>query len=351
MDWFRSYLSHRKQYVVVDCHRSAESPVHFGVPQGSVLGPVLFTLYTTPLSHLIDTHKLRHEMYADDTQLFHSSCPSDYDALTKSLQGCVSDIKRWMSANRLKLNDDKTEAIRFASSAILSQQNFPRDVSLEASPIQFSDSVRNLGVIFDNNLTFKEHILKTCRTAYNEIRRISSIRHYLSTNTTKTLVISLVLSRLDYCNSLLSGCPQSLIKLLQQVQNSAAKLIFKARKYEHCSPLLKKLHWLPIEQRIKYKCACLCFCVITTTAPTYLSELFQVYVPSRDLRSSSDKRVFRLPHFKRQRLGGRAFSYAAAANWNSLPQPIRDSESLDVFKSVLKTHLFNEAFGETDDVC
>ena len=86
--WFRSYLLHRKQYVVVDSHKSSETPVHFGVPQGSVLGPVLFTLYTTPLSHLIDSHKLRHEMYADDTQLFQSSCPGDYNTLTQSLQEC-----------------------------------------------------------------------------------------------------------------------------------------------------------------------------------------------------------------------------------------------------------------------
>ena len=164
-------------------------------------------------------------MYADDTQLFHSSCPGDYNNLTLSLQDCVSDIKRWMSANRLKLNDDKTEAIRFVSSASSTQHDFPRDICLETSSITFSESVRNLGFIFDNNLTLKKHVLKTCQTAYNEIRRIGSIRHYLSFNATKTLVISLVLSRLDYCNSLFSGCPQSFIKLLQQVQNSAAKLV------------------------------------------------------------------------------------------------------------------------------
>ena len=240
-------------------------------------------------------------MYADDTQLFHSSCPDDYSTLTQSLQDCVSDIKRWMSANRLKLNDDKTEAIRFVTSASSTQHDFPRDIRLETSSIDFSGSVRNLGFIFDNDLTLKKHVLKTCQTAYSEIRRIGSICHYLSFNATKTLVISLVLSRLDYCNSLFSGCPQSLIKLLQQVQNSAAKLVFKARRSDHCTPLLKQLHWLPVEQRIKYKCACLCYYVFTGTAPAYLSELFHVYVPSRDLRSSSDKRIFRLPYFKHQR--------------------------------------------------
>ena len=108
----------------------------------------------------------------------------------------------------------------------------------------------------------KQHIIKTCKAAYIEITRITSIRQYLTEDATKTLVSSCILSRLDYCNSLLAGYPQTVIKPLQQVRNSAAKLIPKSRTAEHAKPLLKQLHWLHLEQRIKYKIACLCYQII-----------------------------------------------------------------------------------------
>ena len=113
LNWFRSYLSGRKQFVLVGDHRSSESPLKYGVPQGSVLGPVLFILYTTPLSDVIRGHSVSHEMFADDTQLLHSSAIDDYPTLTSTLQSCTSDVDTWMSANKLKLNCEKTEAVRF----------------------------------------------------------------------------------------------------------------------------------------------------------------------------------------------------------------------------------------------
>ena len=154
-----------------------------------------------------------------------------------------------------------------------------------------------------------------------------------------TLASSCILSRLHYCNSLLAGYPQTLIKPLQQVQNSAAKLILKSRRTEHCKPLLKQLHWLPIEQRIKYKTSCLCYQIITGTAPQYLAELVHIYVPSRSLRSSSDDRTF-----KGKQHVGRASCFSAAQTWNSLPFIVRHSPSLPAFKTNLKTHLFKQYF-------
>ena len=207
---------------------------------------------------------------------------------------------------------------------------------------------RQIGVAWRGCLflfIYQAHLIIKCQTAYAEIRRISSIRQYLTVDATKTLVSACILSKLDYCNSLLAGYPHKDIKPLQQVQNSAARLIFKARKSQHCTPLLQQLHWLPIEERIKYKISCLCFHVISGTAPTYLSELFSIYVPSRPLRSSADDRTFRVPAlYNRQKHGGRAFSFSAVQTWNSLPYSIRHSPSLDSFKTNLKTHLLTLAF-------
>ena len=147
----------------------------------------------------------------------------------------------------------------------------------------FSDKVRNLGFILISNFTMKQHVIKTCPTAYYELKRISSIRRYLTEDAAKQLVTSCVLSRLDYCNSLLTGTPNSVIQPMQKVQNTAAHLILRAPCHQNCTPLLQQLHWLPICEWIIYKTACR-FCSILSfwaTIPLQsfmLSPLFVRYM-------------------------------------------------------------------------
>ena len=153
-------------------------------------------------------------------------------------------------------------------------------------------------------------------------------------------VCTFVLSRLDYCNSLLAGCPKYLLSKLEQVQNNAARFIFRTTRSAHVTPMLHSLHWLPIEQRIKYKLFLLCFKVISHQAPIYLSELLRLYSPSRQLRSSANARMFRIPSFRTKSSGQRSFSYQAPVIWNQLPVSVRHSTSVSSFKSSLKTFLF-----------
>ena len=164
------------------------------MPQGSVLGPVLFILYTTPLSNVIREHSVLHEMFADDTQLLHSSTLDDYPRLICSLQSCTTDVSTWMSSNKLKLNGEKTEAIRFSHGC---PDSLPSSLTLASSDIEFSDTVRDLGVFLDSDLSMKQHVTKVCQLAYMEFRRIAAIRPFLTENATKTLASSYILSRLD----------------------------------------------------------------------------------------------------------------------------------------------------------
>ena len=166
----------------------------------------------------------------------------------------------------------------------------------------------------------------------------------LTTQATQTLVCSLVLSRLDYCNSLLSGCPQYLLDKLQKVQNAAARLVCKAKKSDHIHPILETLHWLPVTHRIQYKISTICFNSISGTAPLYLSDLLQPYTPARQLRSASDTRTFVTPRVNTKTFGERSFSCAGPSVWNNLPQTLRHSDSTSSFKAALKTHLFNNYF-------
>ena len=235
------------------------------VTQGSVLGPVQFVLYTQPLSQILFNHSCQHQVFADDTQLCKSCSPEQHDDTRNTLQTCISDIEDWMTDNKLHLNADKTETMLFNSSKL---EHPPALLLICRVIISFSDSVRNLNFYLDKDLSMKEHINFLCKTAFLEIRRISTIHHYLTGDATKTqtLVVSFVLSRIDYCNSLLAGVPQSMVGKLQKVQNGAALLVVRAPPHVHVTPILRHLHRLPDRARISYKIACLCINTITSVA-------------------------------------------------------------------------------------
>ena len=180
LDWFSSNLSGRIQSVSVHSHTSVPASVSCGVPQGSVLGPILFVLYTTPLSTVIERHSILHHSYADDTQLQNSATPDRLPNLIDSMRLCIDDIKDWMTDNKLKLNDDKTEVMIISSSRMSTALSIPESFG----SVPFSDTVKNLGVTLDCHLSLKTHVLNLVRTANFELRRISSIRRLLTTEAT-----------------------------------------------------------------------------------------------------------------------------------------------------------------------
>ncbi len=157
------------------------------------------------------------------------------------------------------------------------------------------------------------------------------------------LVHAFMTSRLDYCNALLGGCPASSINKLQIVQNAAARVLTRSRKYDHITPILQSLHWLPIMFRISYKILLLAYKALNGLAPAYLTSLLSRYNPSRSLRSQNSGLLV-VPRIAKSTKGGRAFSYLAPKLWNSLPDNVRGSDTLSLFKSRLKTHLFSQAF-------
>ena len=209
--------------------------------------------------------------------------------------------------------------------------------------VAFQACVKYLGVKIDQSLTMQEQISSVCRAAFLELGRIASIRQYLSQDAATKLVNALITSRLDYCNSVLAGLPVEQISRLQRVQNSAARLVMKKRKRDHITPVLRELHWLPVKFRWQFKLAILAYRHFEGTLPTYLSGVLYTYHPSRSLRSSNE-RLLKVPKRALKTVGERSFSFLAPSIWNSLPASVRSQSSLAQFKSVLKTHLFNQAF-------
>ena len=339
--WFQSYLADRTQSVVVPGAQSPPSLLKYGVPQGSVLGPVLFTMYTKPLSSIIRLSGLSYHFFADDTQLHDSTKPSNIPSLAQDMKRSIDNVSDWMKGNKLKMNEEKTEIISIGTKSKLEQVTV-HSLTFSDCEITFSKSVRNLGVHLDTCLTMENQVNLLCKTLYFQLRRIGKIRKYLTLDAAKKLAVSFILSRLDFCNSLLCGIPDEKLNKLQRIQNRAARMVLRRSRHESATLLLRTLHWLPVKARIEYKIATLCFqCIYTDTMPGYLSDLVPMYRPARALRSQ-DTSLLVVPRYKLETYGKRSFAVFGPTVWNSLPPTLRLNQSLTTFKKHLKTFLFQK---------
>ena len=332
------------QCVVVDGSMSEPSPLLYGVPQGSVLGPILFSLYGQPLSDILERHECQYHKYADDTELSRSGPPNDFTGTVKEVQNCVKDVMSWMTSNKLKLNPDKTEVLPVGNFVHVSSVGGD-STDMGGSVVPLQRTVRYLGVTIDQTLSLEQHISNVSRMCYYEIRRISSIRSFLNQQAAASLMSALVLSRLDYCNSLLAGLTHSQTDKLQRVQNHAARVVTRKRMRDHVTPLLRDLHWLPVRSRCRYKIATLAYRHFEKTLPKYLGDTLVTRNCPREVRSKSMKRLEPPKKPKLKSVGGRSFSQITPMVWNSLPADLKALPSLPIFKARLKTYLFTEYFG------
>jgi len=343
--WFRSYLFGRTQYVRRGAIRSTVSYLACGVPQGSVLGPILFIIYTADLAALVTRCGLSPHLYADDTQIFGACSPTSVDAFLSNVNECVSVVADWMYSNRLQLNQDKTEFIWCTTGR--SQHRLPAaGPTIGSCTVVPSSTVRDLGVYIDSDLSMKSHVQQTVSRCFSALRRLRSIRRQVPTAVFQSLVVALVLSRLDYCNSVLAGLPANLIQRLQSAQNAAVRLIYRIRRYDHITDALISLHWLRVPERISFKIAVLTYRSLNCSAPSYLSSYFTrvADVPSRHrLRSASTSRLT-IPFTRRSTIGKRSFPVAGADLWNELPSDVTSAPSLSVFRQRLKTFLFRRSY-------
>ena len=251
-----------------------------------------------------------------------------------------------MISDMLMVNDSKTEFLIVGSKQQLERVNIPC-VHVGEDRITPVTSVRNLGVIFDSNLKMDLQITKACQNAYYHLHNIRRIRKFLSHEATCTVIHAFITSQIDYCNCLMNGLPENLIKKLQHVQNTAARLVFNLRKYDCITPALVTLHWLPVKYRIEFKTVLIVFKGLHGKAPTYIQEMI---IPSKSKRysiRSNEERVLKVPKFKHDTFGKRAFAVYGPLAWNCLPKEIRLCDEIEAFKRNLKTHLFVKFVNES----
>ena len=282
LEWIASYLSDRTQCVSFENNFSQSRHLSCGVPQGSCLGPLLFTMYASKLSDIIKGHLPRAHAYADDSQLYLSFKPDNTSSQSNAvdaMERCIRAIRCWMVKDKLKVND---------------------------------------------------------------IRRI---RKYLSKDSTQTLVRAFITARIDYCNGLLYGLPAAHLNKLQRIQNSAARLVCSLSRFCHITPTLFSLHWLPVCFRIEFKLLILAFKAIHGLAPQYITDLINVkqQFGRMMLRSQSELQLLPPRTITKKTLGDRSFMASAPKLWNGLSN-VRAVNDLNCFKTLLKTHLFRQAF-------
>ena len=298
-------------------------------------------MYAQHVASIIRRHGLKFHIYADDVQIyivFNPKIPGDAVCAIFKLTACVEELRAWLTKNMLKLNETKTEFF-IASSKF----NMPRlsniTIQIGSAEIAPSPTIKNLGVIFDTTMSMSEHVTSMCKSINFILWNLSKIRKFIDYNASSNAMRAFVLSKLDYGNSLLFGSKEKDLARLQRLQNRAARIIHQVSRRHHASPLLRSLHWLPIEKRIQFKILLHVFKSLNELSPVYLANSINIYIPPREgLRSGLDTTRLVIPKSKRV-IGDCSFSVAGPSLWNKLPSSMK-SYNILTFKKKLKTHLF-----------
>ena len=341
--YLKSYLENRSYCVQIGETLSEVKTLERGVPQESVLGPVLFCIYTIELSYLLAQHGVVFKLFADDTQFYLSL--GDVQNTEERLSAIMVDIGRWMNYKQLKLNESKTECMVIGRHFGVNRYDV-RYLQVNGQVMSVSTSVKDLGVLLDTNLSFKTQLQHTVRMANYHMKNLSFVRKYLDEDQMLMLIHNHVISKLDYCNSLYHGVPNYLLRKLQLVMNRAARLVVKGlSRRDRITPTLIDLHWLPIRARIEFKRCVIVYQALKSGRPRYIRELLTDFHVDANvtLRHSAEEYRLEEPRFHTE-TGRKAFSRNAPRLYNSLPLSIKQADNVAIFKKRLKTFLFSQCY-------
>ena len=331
LKWFSSFLLDRKQKVVIDGVLSEQLVTLYGVPQGSVLGPVLFNIYISSLPYVMNHHGFSSSLYADDSSARKQFALNfQYHNLIMNVPKLIHQISAWMNEHFLKINPNKTELILFCPPTV---KNTPliQGTFIGNKCVRFSKTVKLLGVHLDSSLNLDHHVDNLVSECFYHLKNISKIRRYMTNNDAEKLIHAFVSSKIDYCNALLYGIRCADAAKLQRVQNYAARLVCSNNQISS-EARLEQVHWLDIRKRIVFKLLLLVHKFFIGQSPDYMNELL--------LTKNEDERLLHV-QYMRTVSGRKSFSYASPRIWNRLPKMVRLCDNTTRFKGLLKTVLFS----------
>ena len=334
LKWFKSYLTDRTQKCRVNGHLSNSKPVTCGVPQGSILGPLLFLIYINDLPNCLNYAMPR--MFADDTNVSYAA--DSLNELQNVLNSELKSLHNWLITNRLSLNIAKTEFMTIGSRQKLRTIDDVITIKINECEINRVDSVKSLGLYIDNHLTWTKHIDKISKKIASAIGALKRIRPYITTNTAIQVYQALIQPHFDYCCSVWDGLGETLSCKMQKLQNRAARVIMRANYDASAGILLDALHWDNLSLRREKLKAGLVFKTLKGNVPLYLQNMFSVRGIGYNIRNSEMR--LNLPKPRTNYLK-RSFSYSGALLWNSLPQDIRKLQSFAQFRKAIAEYYSN----------
>ena len=339
--WFESYLADHQQQVVAESHSgsrtlSAALPNPIGTYQGTSLGPLLYSIYANDMSLFVDDASI--VQYADDTQVLVGGRPGDIGALIGSMERNLSLLSNWFGKNGMKINAQKTQLIVLGTRQNLRQ--LPTvSINFMGATVSGSPAVRNLGVVFDQCMSFAAHTDDVVRRCTGILIGLSHSRHILPHSTLTTLVQSLVISLIRYCISVYGSCNTTQLARLQKLLNFSARVISGRRKFDHVSDVLRDLGWLSARNMYLYHVLTLLKRMLVTAQPESIASRI---VHRRDVHQRATRQIdmLHVPRIKSES-GRRRFLFTAVTAFNSLPPAMCDL-NLRAFKAELRRHLLRQ---------
>ena len=339
LKWINSYLSNRSQYVVTDNGKSDWIDLLNGVPQGSILGPLLFTILVSDISESVLNCK--YHLYADDTQIYIHGKVQDIEKLIKQMNKDLARITEFSMNNCLKLNEGKSVFIIIGSKNNISKLNARRmsDIIVNNKKIKRETQVRNLGIIFDENLSWDVEINKTISKSYSKLREAYRHKNFLSKGSKVSIVQSYLLSQFNYSSIILQNLKNYQIKKIQTFQNTCTRFILNIRKYDHISQGFKSLGFLNMDNSRKLQSLSLMHKIMRNEAPQYLSDNItrNEQIHNYATRTRSNIHI----NNSRTNFGQNCFFNSVGRLYNQITEMLDISTDLSInsFKLKVKKHL------------
>ena len=327
---FESFLSHRIQTVRIGSILSDPLTISHGVPQGAILSPLLFCIYTNDLPSTPLTCEI--ESYVDDSKVLRSFHIPESETAMPEIEEDLLRVAIWCCENHLLLNPGKNKFLMLGTRQLMNRLPAVPSLSFLGKTLTPVSSAKDLGLTLDSHLSYDDHISKLASSCLSKLIQINRVRNSFDQATLLKIMSALVFSKIFYCSTVWSNTTNKNIKKLQLLQNFACKIVTGTRKYDHVSPLLRQLNWKPVQQCLDQRALVMTYKCVKNLAPEYLCKKFQKRPRDRVTRN---KDLLQIPRFKTT-TGQRTFSYRAVKLWNNLDKDIKDSKSLNSFKKALK---------------